>query len=70
MVKVKPSQIRKVEFRGVTRVRARSLATHFLLQIELLQAVEMRRATSQVSFLMCPFCGRVTSSDKATTQVG
>jgi hypothetical protein len=39
---------------GVTRVHARSLATQFLLQIRLLQAVEMRRETSRVSFLMCP----------------
>jgi hypothetical protein len=54
-------------FRGVTRVHARSLATHFLLQIGLLQAVEMRRAMSQVSFLMCPFCVRAPSSDLTTT---
>jgi hypothetical protein len=45
-------------FRGVTRVHARSLATHFLLQIGPLQAVQMRRETSRVSFLMCPFCVR------------
>ena len=45
-------------FRGVTRVHARSLATHFLLQIGLVEALEMRRETSRVSFLMCPFCVR------------
>src|SRR3954453_10489293 len=43
-------------FRGVTRVPARSSATQFLLG--LLQAVELRRETSCVSFLMCPFCVR------------
>ena len=49
-----------LRFRGVTRVHARSLATQFLLQIVLLQAMEMRRATSRVSFLMCPFCVRAS----------
>ena len=36
----------------------RSLARDFLLQIGLLRTVEMRRETSRVSFLMCPFCVR------------
>jgi hypothetical protein len=45
-------------FRGVTRVHGRSLATHFLLQIELVPRTAMRRETSRVSFLMCPFCVR------------
>ena len=54
-------------FWGVTRVHARSLATHFLLQIGLLQAVEMRRETSRVSFLMCPFCVRALLTTSTTT---
>src|SRR5215203_6199901 len=45
-------------FRGVTRVHARSSATRFLLQIGLMQRGTMRRETSRVSFLMCPFCVR------------
>ena len=45
-------------FRGVTRVHARSLETQFLLQIGLVLAPKMRRETSPVSFLMCPFCVR------------
>jgi hypothetical protein len=53
-------------FRGVTRVHARSRATHFLLQIGLLEAVEMRRETSRVSFLMCPFCVRALVSLSTT----
>jgi hypothetical protein len=55
-------------FWGVTRVHARSLATHFLLQIGLLQAVEMRREASRMSFLMCPFCVRAPSSVWATSR--
>jgi hypothetical protein len=42
--------------RGVTRVHARSLATQFLLQTDWIGTAEMRRETSRVSFLMCPFC--------------
>jgi hypothetical protein len=53
-------------FRGVTRVHARSPATQFLLQIALLQAVEMRREASRVSFLMCLFCVRDPSSKQTT----
>src|SRR6266511_1346625 len=45
-------------FQGVTRVHARSLATQFLLQIGPSDASRMRRETSRVSFLMCPFCVR------------
>jgi hypothetical protein len=45
-------------FGSVTRVHGRSLATHFLLQIELVPPAAMRRETSRVSFLMCPFCVR------------
>jgi hypothetical protein len=52
--------------RSVTRVHARSLATQSVLQIGMLQAVQMRRETSFVSFLMCPFCVRVPSSDLTT----
>ena len=43
---------------GVTRVHARSLATQFFLQIGPSDASSMRRETSRVSFLMCPFCVR------------
>jgi hypothetical protein len=48
------------------RVHARSLATPFLLQIGPILTPEMRRETSRVSFLMCPFCVRAASSDEAT----
>jgi hypothetical protein len=54
-------------FSGVTRVHARSPATKFLLQIGLLQAMEMRRATSRVSFLMCPFCVRALMPSQTPT---
>src|SRR5207247_7695019 len=53
-------------FSGVTRVHARSLATQFLLQIGMNLTAEMRRETSRVSFLMCPFCVRAPSSELAT----
>jgi hypothetical protein len=46
-------------FRSVTRVHARSLATHFPLQIGPFAGRLIRRETSRVSFLMCPFCVRV-----------
>ena len=49
-------------FGRVKRVHSRSLATHFLLQIERFAAHTMRRQTSRVSFLMCPFCVRGSSS--------
>jgi hypothetical protein len=45
-------------FRGVTRVHARSLKTHLLLQIGPFSSGAMRREASRVSFLMCPFCVR------------
>jgi hypothetical protein len=45
----------------------RSLATRFLLQIGPLQAVKMRRETSRVSFLMCPFCVRSVLFTQTTT---
>src|SRR6266511_3249989 len=51
---------------SVTRVHARASATRFLLQIESLEPEDMSRSTSRVSFLMCPFCVRVSSSDEAT----
>jgi hypothetical protein len=35
-----------------------------------LQAVEMRRETSRVSFLMCPFCVRGLLPDKTTIAGG
>ena len=45
-------------FRSVTRVHARSLAAHILLQIAPFEGPAMRRETSRVSFLMCLFCVR------------
>jgi hypothetical protein len=45
-------------FWGVTRVHARSRRTPFLLQIAPNEALRMRRETSRVSLLMCPFCVR------------
>jgi hypothetical protein len=53
-------------FRGGTGGHRRALATHFLLQIPLLQAVEMRREASRVSFLMCPFCVRASLTTVTT----
>jgi hypothetical protein len=50
----------------VTRVHARSLATHILLQIGPFEGPEMRRETSRVSFLMCPFCVRLLLTRSAT----
>jgi hypothetical protein len=50
------------KFPGVTRVHARSLATQFPLQTAPNEATTMRRETSRVSFLMCPFCVRVPVS--------
>jgi hypothetical protein len=47
-----------MKFESVTRVHTRSLATQFSLQIDLFEGLEMRRGTSRVSFLMCPFCVR------------
>src|SRR5215218_602669 len=54
-------------FESVTRVHARSLATHILLQIRRFQAADVRRKTSRVSFRMCPFCVRalLTTSTNA-----
>ena len=57
-------------FRSVTRVHARSLATHILLQIGPFEGPEMRRETSCVSFLMCPFCVRGSLSVLTTKNVG
>jgi hypothetical protein len=54
------------KFRSVTRVHARSFATQFFLQIHLSQAVAMRRETTRVSFLMCPFCVRCWVSIQTT----
>jgi hypothetical protein len=45
-------------FRGVTCGHARSLATQFFLQIFQIRRRTMRRETSRVSCLMCPFCVR------------
>ena len=39
-------------------VHGRSSGTHFLLQIGAIRVLRMRRETSRVSFLMCPFCVR------------
>ena len=57
-------------FESVTRLHARSLATRFLLQIRLLRAQEMRRKTSRVSILVCPFCVRASLSVLTTKNVG
>ena len=46
------------KFWSLTRVHARSRATHILLQIAPFDGPKMRRKTSRVSFLMCPFCVR------------
>jgi hypothetical protein len=53
-------------FPGVARVHARSLATRIVLQTTVFECGEMRRETSRVSFLMCPFCVRAPSSVLAT----
>jgi hypothetical protein len=45
-------------FESVTRVHPRALATRFRLQIASFWRRGMRRKTSRVSFLMCPFCVR------------
>jgi hypothetical protein len=57
-------------FLGVTRVHARSLATHILLQIGLLLPLGMRSKASRVSFLMCPFCVRGSLSVLTTRTYG
>jgi hypothetical protein len=44
----------------------RSLAAQFGLQIRPLRARAMRRETSRVSFLMCPFCVRALMPSEAT----
>jgi hypothetical protein len=44
-----------MEAMGVARVNARPLAAQFLLQIDTVRTEAMRRKTSRVSFLMCPF---------------
>ena len=58
------------KFRGLTRVRARSPATQFHLQIGLVLTPKMRRETSRVSCLMCPSCVRgllsVPTTENAT----
>ena len=51
-----PSLPRK--FGSGTREHTRSSETQFLLQIGVIQRRLMRRDTSRVSFLMCPFCVR------------
>jgi hypothetical protein len=44
------------KFGSVTRVHPGSLWTYFPLQIGPFEWPLMRRETSRVSFLMCPFC--------------
>ena len=51
------------------RVHARSPATHFRLQIQVVAIVEMRRERSGVSFLTCPFCVRALMPREATARV-
>jgi hypothetical protein len=46
------------KFGSVTRVDARSRGTQFRLQMGPIRRLAMRRETSRVSFLMCPFCVR------------
>jgi hypothetical protein len=50
------------KFGSVTRGHTRSLATQFLLQVGPFEESGMRRKTSRVSFLMCPFCVRALLS--------
>jgi hypothetical protein len=50
----------------VSRGHARSLATQFLLQIRRFDKPAMRRDTSRVSSLMCPFCVREVLTDWTT----
>jgi hypothetical protein len=44
----------------------RSLAPHFPLQIGSILVAGMRRETSRVSFVMCPFCVRAMMPSQAT----
>ena len=53
-------------FWGGTRVHARSLATRFSCKSGSNELSEMRRETSRVSFLMCPFCVRALMPNEAT----
>jgi hypothetical protein len=46
-----------------------TIATQFFLQIAVIRRPRMRRETSRVSFLMCPFCVRHAYSNKATATV-
>jgi len=52
----------------VSERHARLRATQFRLEISSLAAVAMRRETSQVSFLMCPFYVRKMVPGKTTAQ--
>jgi hypothetical protein len=47
---------------------ARSRATCFRLQISRFPRAAMRRETSRVSFLMCPFCVRVLLTSATTLE--
>ncbi|MGH3084398.1 MAG: hypothetical protein ACRDNP_10145, partial [Gaiellaceae bacterium] len=49
-----------------SRVHARSFATRFLLQSGSFEREDMRRETSRVSFLMCPFCVRALLTIRTT----
>jgi hypothetical protein len=51
---------------SVTRVHSRSLATRFRLEISVFPPRNMRRETSRASFLMCPFCARVSVPNPTT----
>jgi MOSC domain len=53
-------------FRDVMRGHGRPSATYILLQIGLFERPEMRRETSRMSFLMCPFCVRPLFPSVAT----
>ncbi len=56
-------------FWSFTRVHGRSLATHFPLEIGPILLAGMRRETSRVSFLTCPFCVRALLLDVTTTRL-
>jgi hypothetical protein len=56
-------------FRSGARVHARSRETQFFLQIATFRGAGMRRETSRVSFLMCPFCVRGVLSVLTTGEI-
>jgi hypothetical protein len=63
-----PPVLLTMEVLVVTRVHARSRATYFPLQSGSILVAGMRRETSRVLFLMCPFCVRALLLDVTTTR--